>query len=134
MPFALFVLVADGALVGWICWGPTPCTIGTFDLYWIVVDPAWQGRGVGSALVAEMEGQLRGKARLIGRANKVIRAPLVHEWIGPERGWHFCAARLAHQFHVIDVRRAVRPLVSPRERRGHWRRRSAQFAGHCVHR
>jgi ribosomal protein S18 acetylase RimI-like enzyme len=57
--------LADGALVGWICWGPTPCTIGTFDLYWIVVDPAWQGRGVGSALVAEMEGQLRGKARLI---------------------------------------------------------------------
>jgi ribosomal protein S18 acetylase RimI-like enzyme len=56
---------ADGELVGWICWGPTPCTIGTFDLYWIVVDPAWQGRGVGSALVAEMERQLKGAARLI---------------------------------------------------------------------
>ncbi len=56
---------ADGVLVGWICWGPTPCTIGTFDLYWIVVDPGWQGRGVGSALVTEMERQLSGKARLI---------------------------------------------------------------------
>ncbi len=56
---------ADGALVGWICWGPTPCTVGTFDLYWIVVDPDWQGRGVGSALVAEMERQLAGQARLI---------------------------------------------------------------------
>ena len=56
---------ADGVLVGWICWGPTPCTMGTFDLYWIVVDPGWQGRGVGSALVAEMERQLSGKARLI---------------------------------------------------------------------
>ena len=57
--------VAEGALVGWICWGPTPCTVGTFDLYWIVVDTAWQGRGAGGALVAEMERQLSGKARLI---------------------------------------------------------------------
>jgi ribosomal protein S18 acetylase RimI-like enzyme len=56
---------ADGVLVGWVCWGPTPCTIGTYDMYWIVVDPAWQGRGLGSTLVSEMERQLRGKARLI---------------------------------------------------------------------
>lgn len=56
---------ADGVLVGWICWGPTPCTVGTFDLYWIVVDQGWQGRGVGTALVTEMERQLVGKARLV---------------------------------------------------------------------
>jgi ribosomal protein S18 acetylase RimI-like enzyme len=56
---------ADGVLVGWICWGPTPCTAGTFDLYWIVVDSAWQGRGIGGALVAEMERRLAGRARLI---------------------------------------------------------------------
>ncbi len=36
--------------VGWICWGPTPCTLGTFDIYWIGVAPAWQGRGIGRAL------------------------------------------------------------------------------------
>jgi ribosomal protein S18 acetylase RimI-like enzyme len=56
---------ADGVLVGWICWGPTPCTSGTFDLYWIVVDSGWQGRGIGGALVAEMERRLAGRARLI---------------------------------------------------------------------
>src|SRR6188508_1592778 len=33
----------NGALAGWICWGPTPCTLGTWDCYWIVVDPAHQG-------------------------------------------------------------------------------------------
>jgi D-alanine-D-alanine ligase len=36
--------------VGWVCWGPTPCTLGTFDIYWIGVAPAWQGRGIGRAL------------------------------------------------------------------------------------
>src|SRR5262249_20166267 len=30
----------DGELVAWACWGPTPGTAATFDLYWIVVDPA----------------------------------------------------------------------------------------------
>jgi len=55
----------DGALAGWICWGPTPCTLGTFDLYWIVVAPEWHGQGVGRALVAEMERRIAGRARLV---------------------------------------------------------------------
>jgi D-alanine-D-alanine ligase len=57
--------VLDGRLVGWICWGPTPCTLGTFDLYWMAVDPAAQGAGVGSALITEMERRLAGVGRLI---------------------------------------------------------------------
>ena len=56
---------SDNGLVGWICWGPTPCTLGTYDLYWMAVDPAVQGTGVGTALVREMEHQLAGRARLI---------------------------------------------------------------------
>jgi ribosomal protein S18 acetylase RimI-like enzyme len=53
------------ALAGWICWGPTPCTLGTYDLYWMAVDPALHGGGVGSALLHAMEGRLAGLARLI---------------------------------------------------------------------
>jgi len=56
---------AEGRLVGWICWGPTPCTLGTYDLYWMAVDPAAQRGGVGTALLVEMERQLVGRARLI---------------------------------------------------------------------
>jgi len=55
----------EARLVGWICWGQTPCTEGTWDLYWLAVDPAAQGAGVGSALVLEMERRLTGRARLI---------------------------------------------------------------------
>jgi GNAT superfamily N-acetyltransferase len=54
-----------GVLAGWICWGPTPCTRGTFDLYWMAVDPALHGAGVGTALLTAMEQRLRGIARLI---------------------------------------------------------------------
>jgi GNAT superfamily N-acetyltransferase len=56
---------SDGRLAGWICWGPTPCTLGTYDLYWMAVDPDAQGGGIGSALLAEMERLLEGLARLI---------------------------------------------------------------------
>jgi GNAT superfamily N-acetyltransferase len=55
----------DGRLAGWICWGPTPCTLGTFDLYWMAVDPAHHGAGVGTALLHAMEHQLPGTARLV---------------------------------------------------------------------
>lgn len=54
-----------GTLAGWICWGPTPCTVGTWDLYWMAVDPGLQGSGVGTALLSEMEARLRGRARLV---------------------------------------------------------------------
>jgi D-alanine-D-alanine ligase len=55
----------DGRLVGWICWGPTPCTLGTYDLYWMAVDPALQRGGIGTALLHGMERRLLGVARLI---------------------------------------------------------------------
>jgi GNAT superfamily N-acetyltransferase len=55
----------NGRLAGWICWGPTPCTLGTYDLYWMAVDPALHGAGVGTALLHAMESRLDGVARLI---------------------------------------------------------------------
>jgi len=41
--------------IGWVCFGPTPCTVGTFDIYWIAVARDCQGRGVGKALMARAE-------------------------------------------------------------------------------
>jgi ribosomal protein S18 acetylase RimI-like enzyme len=63
--YSLLGAEQDGGLAGWICWGPTPCTLGTYDLYWMAVDPALQGNGLGTALLVEMERRLAGSARLI---------------------------------------------------------------------
>lgn len=46
-------------LVGYACWGPTPGTTGTADLYWIVVEASRQGRGIGSTLLAAVEARLQ---------------------------------------------------------------------------
>jgi ribosomal protein S18 acetylase RimI-like enzyme len=50
-------LVAEQSRVvaGYACWGPVPGTAQSVDLYWIAVDPAAQGRGVGSALLGAAE-------------------------------------------------------------------------------
>jgi ribosomal protein S18 acetylase RimI-like enzyme len=36
-------------------------TQGTFDLYWIVVDPHFQGKGIGSKLLGFLEDIVRGQ-------------------------------------------------------------------------
>lgn len=54
-----FIGAYDGEeLIGYACWGPTPGTVGTADLYWIVVDTARQRRGIGTQLLAEVEQRL----------------------------------------------------------------------------
>jgi ribosomal protein S18 acetylase RimI-like enzyme len=54
-----FVGAFDGEqLIGYACWGRTPGTHGTHDLYWIVVDRKHQGRGIGTQLLGEVEQRL----------------------------------------------------------------------------
>jgi ribosomal protein S18 acetylase RimI-like enzyme len=46
-----WVVAAEGGRVlGFACFGPVPMTVGTFDLYWIAVDPAARGTPVAARL------------------------------------------------------------------------------------
>ena len=49
----------DSQIVGYICYGPTPLTEGTYDLYWIAVDPQYGGQGVGTLLMRQLESILK---------------------------------------------------------------------------
>ncbi len=54
------VLVAEAgpSVVGYICYGPTPLTEGTWDIYWMAVAPKKQGRGIGRTLLASAEDKI----------------------------------------------------------------------------
>ena len=81
--YTLLVADRDGTLVGYVCYGPTPMTEGTFDLYWIASDPAVRGQGVGASLIAGMEADMR------RRDARVIRVETsATEAYGPTRGFY----------------------------------------------
>jgi D-alanine-D-alanine ligase len=55
-----FLLASRGGrLLGYTCYGPIDGTQGSFDLYWIVVDAAGQGRGLGRRLLDRTEQRAR---------------------------------------------------------------------------
>ena len=56
-----YTLIAESgsALTGYICYGPTPLTEGTWDIYWMAVDRAKQGQGIGGALLEAAEKKIR---------------------------------------------------------------------------
>ena len=57
---------SDGSLVGYGCFGATPATDQTFDLYWIAVHPTAQRTGAGGTLMTEVEQRLQQRrARLL---------------------------------------------------------------------
>ncbi len=53
-----FVAMQSEKVVGWMCFGATPCTEGTFDIYWIAVEPDIQKSGIGSKLMKFAEDEI----------------------------------------------------------------------------
>lgn len=49
----------DETTLGYACYGRTPGTRFSWDLYWIVVDREVQGVGIGSRLLREVEARVR---------------------------------------------------------------------------
>jgi ribosomal protein S18 acetylase RimI-like enzyme len=52
-----------GEVAGYACWGPIAGTLAAADLYWIVVDPRFQGRHVGAALLKAAEARMAAEGR-----------------------------------------------------------------------
>ncbi len=57
--YEFVIAEADGRIMGYACYGPTPATKDTVDLYWIVVGADAQGRGIGREILARTEAAVR---------------------------------------------------------------------------
>lgn len=104
------------ALVGYACFGPTPATDGTYDLYWLAVDAAAQRRGVGRALVRWVEQELgvRGARLLVVETSS--RADYSHTREFYARGGYTEAARVRDFYAPADDRIILTTRLTPRER------------------
>jgi len=57
---------SGGEVTGFICHGKAPLTDAVYDIYWIVVHPAFWNQGLGSTLLRQAEADLRRRrARLL---------------------------------------------------------------------
>ena len=56
--YHILVAEVDSTVTGYICYGPTPMTEVTWDIYWEAVAPEKQGRGIGSALMKSAEKEI----------------------------------------------------------------------------
>ena len=64
--YIIHIAELEGKTVGYICYGPTPVTVGTYDIYWIAVAPHIQKKGIGRKLVSYVEDEIASKnGRLI---------------------------------------------------------------------
>jgi len=57
--YIIYVYEDSGKTAGYICYGRRPLTEGTYDLYWIAVDPNIHGKGIGSKLIEHMESDVK---------------------------------------------------------------------------
>lgn len=56
----------DHEIMGYVCYGKAPLTDAVYDLYWIIVHPAYQNQGAGSLLLDSAQRDLkRRQARLL---------------------------------------------------------------------
>jgi len=57
--YDVYVFDYWGTVGGYTCFGPTPLTEGTWDLYWIAVGNESRRRGIGRQLLTFTEGRVR---------------------------------------------------------------------------
>ncbi len=50
-----------GPPLGFVCYGPSSFSDGTYEIYWIAVDPEHQSRKIGTALLRSVEEDLQGR-------------------------------------------------------------------------
>ena len=75
----------EGRPVGWACYGATPCTVGTFDFYWLGVDVRTQSRGVGTLLMEHVERLAReqgGRLMVLETSGRALYNPTRRFYLG----------------------------------------------------
>lgn len=94
-------LVAEraGVVVGYACFGATPMTESTFDLYWIAVAPSEKRGGVGRALVADVIASVR------ARGGRVLR-------VETEGGDRYAATRAFYQRLEFEAAGEIRDFYA----------------------
>jgi ribosomal protein S18 acetylase RimI-like enzyme len=123
--YLVYVLTSGNAVSsrveGYVCFGPTPLTEGTYDLYWIAVDPDCQGRGYGQRLLEFAEDEMRrrgGRLLLIETSSQETYGSTIRFY---QRAGYELAARIRDFYRIGDDKLVFAKTVAPqRTETGAW--------------
>jgi ribosomal protein S18 acetylase RimI-like enzyme len=90
------------AVQGYVCYGPTPLTQGVYDLYWIVTDPAVQGKGFGRQLIEYVEEDIvkrGGRMLLIETSSQETYGPTIRFY---KKAGYKLVARIKNFYRIGD--------------------------------
>jgi ribosomal protein S18 acetylase RimI-like enzyme len=76
--YSFCIAQTEEKVIGYSCYGRIACTTDRYDLYWIAVDPMFQGKGIGKIILAETEKAIfsfEGKRVYIETSSKDIYLP-----------------------------------------------------------
>jgi GNAT superfamily N-acetyltransferase len=88
----------DGIDVAYCCFGPVPCSLVSYDIYWIATRAGIQGRGIGTSLLHEAEEAIRslgGKSIFLETSSKDLYEPTRRFYI--RNG--YCVEAVLDQFY-----------------------------------
>jgi ribosomal protein S18 acetylase RimI-like enzyme len=98
--YHFWVAESDGQTVGYICYGPTPLTEGTWDIYWMATAPQLKGQGIGGALMKLAEDNIREAGG---------RMTIIETSSNP----HYLEARKFHLAHGYIIVSSIPDFYSP---------------------
>jgi ribosomal protein S18 acetylase RimI-like enzyme len=93
--YSFVVALHNAEIVGYCCYGLIPCSVHSFDLYWIVVDQTRRRSGIGRKIVAAVEEQIKavgGKLIYIDTSSRADYEPT-------RRFYHACGYKVEATFH-----------------------------------
>jgi ribosomal protein S18 acetylase RimI-like enzyme len=94
----------EGKTIGYSCFGPIPCTINRFDLYWIAVEDGYRSRGLGGEILRKSElaiADLQGERIYVETSSQERYAPTRHFY---EKNGYHVAALLDHFYNTGDAK------------------------------
>jgi len=103
-----------GQLIGYGSYGPIACTVSSYDLYWMAVNPKFQGLGLGRRILTEMENRIR----LSGGTRIYIETSNRQQYEGTRAFYEHCGYRIEsiiEDFYAPGDGRAIYGKVLPHE-------------------
>ncbi len=112
--YNFIMLEEEGRLIGYACYGATPCTETSYDLYWIAVHPGSQRRGIGRRLMTEAE-KMSGRA---GGRRIYVETSQRPDYASTRRFYEHCGYTLEAilpEFYAAGDGKAIYCKVLPQE-------------------